>query len=225
MVGSRLKESRFHDVYLPLRKNLRIVFYAPHAAAPKREFYTGTIVRELHRRIGVAGIVAQVSRVVADLNRSKDFTGTNCNCPENYQRPAVEDFYNQLKEVFRELNILDSREKVKEKTILVDIHGLSDSRGFGMILGTLHGQICSQNIRDKFKEKLESVLGIIDRFNSLNQPIVCEEIFPGDPSLKDIRDYFGENLNIIQLEISKTLRMEFIEEIITALSMISLTLP
>ncbi len=224
MVGGRLKETRFHDVYLPLRKDLKVVFWAPHAAAPKREFYTGTIVRELHRRVGTAGIVAQVSRAVADLNRPADHTGVDCSCPENYQREAVEEFFNQLKGVLKELGVLGEDGKVMEKTLLFGIHGVKDEKGYGMILGTRHGTLCPVELRDRIKRKLEVLLeaGGID----LNQnPIGCEVPgYQGHPFLEEVKERFGEKLNVIQLEISKTLRTKYTDQVITALSMVSLAL-
>jgi len=224
MVGGRLKETRFHDVYLPLRKDLKVVFHSPHAAAPKREFYTGTIVRELHRRIGTAGIVAGVSRAVADLNRPADHTGVDCSCPENYQREAVEEFFNQLKEIFRELGVLGENGKVREETLLFGIHGVKDEKGYGMILGTRNGSLCPIDLRDRIKKKLEVLLeaGGVD----INQnPIGCEiSGYEGHPFLEEVREKFGEKLNIIQLEISRTLRTRYTDQLITALSMVALAL-
>ncbi len=224
MVYGRVKESRFHDIYLPVRRDLKVVLWSPHAGAPRREFYTGTIVRELHRRLGTAGIVAEVSRVIADLNRPADYAGVDCSCPENYQREAVEDFFNQLKEIFRELEVLGEDGKVREKTLLLGIHGVKDEIGYGMILGTRHGILCPTELRGRIKRKLELLLEAAEI--DLNQnPIGCEVSgYQGHPFLEEVREKFGEKLNIVQLEISKTLRTRYTDQVITALSMVALTL-
>ena len=224
MVGVRMKESRFHDIYFPLRKDLRVIFYAPHAAAPKREYYTGTIVKEINRRIGAAGLVAQVSRVIADLNRNEEFRNTQCNCSQNYQKEAVRDLYKQLEEILKDLNVIGKDKKVQKDVLLIGIHGMKDDWGYGIILGTMGGSLCEISLRDRMKEKLELILKSVDSLKQNKKLITCEDIFPGDPSLSEIRNYFGEKLNIIQMEISKTLRQNFTEELITALSMVSLTL-
>lgn len=178
----------------------------------------------MHRRLGVGGIVGQVSRVIADLNRSRNETPKACKCKENYQPDAVDDFYKNLRKVLRELKLLNGEGKVKEKTLLVGVHGLSDSHGYGAIVGTIYGALCPLTFRDKLKEKFETLLKVAE-VDLDNFPVVVDELYPGDPSLEKIRNHFGENFYIVQLELSKTFRTQYLEEIITALSMLALTFP
>jgi len=217
-------ESRFHDVYLPQRKDIRVIFWAPHAAAPRREFFTGVIVRELHRRLGLAGIVGQVPRVIADLNRSKNHVNTFQEGTENYQATAVEDFYEQLEKVLTELKVLNEDGKVNKGTLLFGIHGMKNRTGYGIVLGTINGKLCPIELRNTMKEKLETLLNTAE-IDTSSYPVKCEDMFPGDPSLEELRNHFGEKLFIIQMEIVKTLREEYTEEIIAALSMLALTFP
>ena len=211
----RIKESRFHDVYLPLRRDIRVILWAPHSAGPRKEFYTGTIVREISQNLGISGVVATVSRVIADLNRSRNYSGTECSCPENFQRAAVEELYSHFKNLFSELGVYGDGE-VQKETLLLGIHGIKDEYGYGVVIGTRHGKLCPSHLREKIRERLElsfRALGL----NLREHPIVCEEMFPGHESLELIKEHFGEKLQIVQIEISKTLRSRFTEELTTAL--------
>jgi hypothetical protein len=107
---------------------------------------------------------------------------------------------------------------------LVGVHGLSDSHGYRAIVGTIYGALCSLTFRDKLKEKFETLLKVAE-VDLDNFPVVVDELYPGDPSLEKIRNHFGENFYIVQLELSKTFRTQYLEEIITALSMLALTFP
>ncbi len=224
MVGGRLKESRFYNIYLPLRKDLKVVFWAPHAAGPKSDIYTGTITQETYRRIGIPCLIGKTSRVIADLNRPANYTEHKCKCPENYQKQSVRDLFNQLGKIFVELGVLGEDGKVREETLLFGIHGVKDEKGYGMILGTRHGILCPTELRDRIKKKLELLLEVAEIDLSQN-PIGCEiSGYEGHSFLEEVREKFGEKLNIIQLEISRTLRSRYTDEVITALSMVALAL-
>ena len=130
----------------------------------------------------------------------------------------------ELKEILRELEVLGEDGKVREKTLLLGIHGVRDEIGYGMILGTRHGILCPTELRDRIKRKLELLLEAAEI--DLNQnPIGCEVSgYQGHPFLEEVREKFGEKLNIVQLEISKTLRTRYTDQVITALSMVALPL-
>jgi len=209
-----LVEKKFLDLIVPESAS-RVVFDAPHAAAPKREYYTGTIAFEVSSRSGSVGIIGRVSRLVADLNRGPDFT------PEldtgNYQREAVEQHFASVEEVLRRFNLLENG-KVTEPVLMVAIHGIKDSNaerlGCDAVVGTCHLGVCSREVRDWFVDKL----GLFLREQAAPFRVGVESpSYSGHSSLLRFRELFGENFNVIQLELSRRLRTEFRKQVVNAL--------
>ncbi len=199
---NRIKQGKFIDLIYPETEE-RVILEAPHAAAPKREFYTDLIAWEIAERTGWGALISRISRINADLNRDFDYS------PEglDYQEEALKERQKLLDDALKRLNWQG------EKIIYIALHGMKDRPHADIILGTLYGKLCPMEIRDIFAEKLSLALEVAEVPNR----VVKEDEFPGHPSLIEFKNTFGENFFVIQVEISKTLRTKYTEEVIDAL--------
>ncbi|MEO2068956.1 MAG: hypothetical protein ABGX27_05535 [Desulfurobacteriaceae bacterium] len=211
------QERRFVDVILP-KNSFRVILDAPHAASPKREYYTGAIVSGVALRCGVGGVISRVSRMIADLNRGIDYSpelGT-----QDLQRKAIKEHFKSMEDILRHISCIDGG-RVTQPVLLVAVHGVKDENAerhsCDVIVGTCHLGVCSEEVRDWLVDMFSSLL----EKQKVPSRVKCEvPEYSGHPSLIEFRNIFGEKFNVIQLELSKKLRTEFREEVIESLLII-----
>jgi hypothetical protein len=157
--------------------------------------------------------------LIADLNRGADFNpklGTR-----DFQREAVEQHFSIVEEVLRQFNLLGGG-GVTEPVLLIALHGVKDENAERLncdaIVGTCYLEVCSESIRDWFVDKFSLFL----KEQKAPWRIGVESPrYSGHPSLRRFRELFGENFNVIQLELSKKLRTEFREQVINSLLIVA----
>lgn len=187
---------------------------AIHAKPPGADLYTDKIALGIMAQTRCAGIIGTVSRKRADLNKGAD--------QENDR--AVLEYRDTLLMILNHLGILDHEQHLLTKPYLhLSIHGMKDDyRGpFGMEMGTRYGQSCSLEVRDWFGEMIskkgqtllpELIIAIDKKFIG-GQSIV-------EHRLGDGGDYpgYGLNFHTIHLEIARSLRENYVNEIVELLS-------
>ena len=167
--------------------NSNILLDAPHCKAPRKEIFTDEIAKTVAEQSGFNCILSKVSRKTeADLNRSSDF-------PLPFQKEARKEYISVIKQLY-------TGSDRKRPYLHITVHGMADRDYKDIEIGTIFGKICEpeiekwflKSLKEKFKEK------------GLSPKIVANQGFWGDPSLKELK--IADNYNIIQIEISKTLR-------------------
>lgn len=184
---------------------------AIHAKPPKSDLYTEEIVLEVMEKTGCSGIVALVSRIEADLNRS----------PDSKNKKAIDEYRFILKKNLEDLDILDEKGFATEPYLHLSIHGMADRPDFEVEIGTFKGASCSKDFRhwfiDNFKKHIKKYIP--------NITIQYDYLLYGYPSLTYYRlgdsenNYsgHGELYNTVQLEFSTSLRENNKQEIINLL--------
>lgn len=193
-------------------KNLKSHLDALHAKPPRSDLYTEEIVKKTIQKTGCSGIIALISRVEADLNRT----------PNQKNRKAVEEYRYILKDILQNQGILDDKGRIISPYLHLSIHGMSDRPGFDVEIGTYKGVSCSEKLRQWFvsrfnqclKEQIPGVK-IKEDFYFYGYPSLVHHRL-GDPSSR--YPGYGEMFNTIQLEFSKSLREKKREEIIKTVS-------
>lgn len=189
---------------------------AQHAALPEADRFTGKIAAKLISQTGCAGIISTVSRTKADLNRG----------PDGKNNEALQEYRDAIKELLNHLGILDDeKHQVTKPYLHLSIHGMKDVHHgpYAIEIGTLHGQSCSPEIKAWFQTilttKSQEILPKID--------VIFDERFWGDKSivfhrLGDEEDYpgYGFNFHTFQIEVSRTLRENYLSEIVELFSQI-----
>ncbi len=185
---------------------------AVHAKPPQSDLYTEEIVKKTIQKIGCSGIIALISRVEADLNRT----------PNSKNRKAVEEYRLVLNKFLKNQEILDKNGRIVSPYLHLSIHGMADRPGFDVEIGTYKGASCSEMLRKWFvprfthylKEKIPGVR-IKEDFYFYGYPSLVHHRL-GDPSSR--YPGYGELFNTIQLEFSKSLREKKRDEIIKTIS-------
>lgn len=187
---------------------------AVHATPPRADLYTDQIVTLLVAHTGCAGIVGTVSRRQADLNR--DLSIANEDALQAY-RFAIQD-------VLLHIGIIGDGEALTTPYLHLAIHGMRDSHygPDGIEIGTRCGHSCSPEVRDWF------VRALISKSRDILPQVRIEvdSIFAGDTSIvshrfgdgKDYRGY-GMNFNTFQIELARTLRENYLPQIVELLSL------
>jgi hypothetical protein len=189
---------------------------AQHASPPEADRFTDKIAAKLIAQTGCAGIIGTVSRTKADLNRG----------PDGKNNDALQEYRDTIKEILNHLGILDyNKHQVTKPYLHLSIHGMKDVHHgpYAIEIGTLHGQSCSPETKDWLQEfltvKAQEILPEID--------VIFDEIFDGDESivfhrLGDKEDYpgYGFNFHTFQIEIARTLREDYLPEIVELFSQI-----
>jgi len=205
MFRVRLEERKFFDVVYPFSKE-RVLIEAPHAGGPHRDNYTGFIAWELFERYGLGGIISRTSRELVDFNRGEEEN-------KSYQREGIAKRNEAIAKLFEHLGW-----KGEEPLLYLALHGVKDENvnrhGADFILGTIRGELCPAEFRDSFQEGLSMALKAAQA-PSRGKSEVSKYV--GHPSLLRLKELFGPNLFIIQLELSATLRKKYTEELISAL--------
>ena len=206
MLRDRLIEERFFDAVYPVSGD-RVLIEGPHAGGPAREYYTGFIVWELLERFGWGGIISRTSRELVDFNRDRNWQGGT------YQREGIEKRDRALKELIERLGWSGH-----EPLLYLSLHGLSNGNseriGADFVVGTRNGELCPASFRDRFLQKLSGALEMAGAPSRGRKEVPQ---YAGHPSLMRLKERFGPNLFIIQLELSLNLRKNFTLEVISAL--------
>jgi N-formylglutamate amidohydrolase len=187
---------------------------AVHAASPRADVFTDKIVREVIKRIGCAGIIGTVSRTQVDLNRPPSTT---------YSREAAQEYRSSLKEILNHLGIVDKQKHILTRPYFhLGIHGMKNATfgPYAIEIGTRNGKSCSMGMRDCFEELFrKNALRILPQIE-----LVVDQRFIGDRSITfhrhgDDMDYkgYGEHYHAFQIEIARTLRENYREEVIELL--------
>jgi len=177
-------------------KKIRSHLDAVHAYPPQADEFTREIVEGVIDKINCSGIIAIVSRTRADLNRPRD----------NQNKDAIDEYRATLKFMLEHIGILDENGKLVKPYLHLAIHGMKDEWNQDVEIGTLRRQSCAAEVREWLVKEFAKH---IERYKVDNQ-------FPGDPS-KLVHRYgdqtsdlnylgYGANFNIVQIEISRTLR-------------------
>lgn len=188
-------------------KEIRSHIDAVHACPPCADKFTGDIVEGVVNKINCSGIIAIVSRTIADLNRPRD----------NNNKEAIDEYRQTIREILELTNILDKNGKLSRPYLHLAIHGMR-SRDKDIEIGTLHGKTCSQELKEWFVNEVKKHV----------KKTRIDGKFPGDPSklvhrygdqTSDI-DYLGyeDNFNTFQIEISRMLRGKHQKELINIFS-------
>jgi hypothetical protein len=179
------------------RSEIRAHIDAVHAHPPKNDLYTGEIVRGVVNRIGSSGIIATISRNIADLNRPR--------CLEN--AAAIDEYRQVIREILEHIDILNEGGKCRQPYLHLAIHGMRNAYNRDIEVGTRHGQTCSLGVRDWLVKEIKKQ-GI---------EVCLEGILSGDSSKSHHRSTYGINFNTIQIEISYRLRAQKRDHVIRLL--------
>jgi hypothetical protein len=181
---------------------------ALHAAPPQADEYTGEIVEGVIKKINCHGIIATVSRTIADLNRP----------PNQKNKEAIKEYRQTIKDILKHIGILDENKKASRPYLHLAIHGMTNKWDNDIEIGTLHGKTCSLDVKEWF-------VGEIEKHVKKSQ---TDGSFPGDPSKSVHRlgdqtsslNYlgYGNNFNTFQIEISRTWREKHQKELIKIFS-------
>ncbi|KUK11027.1 MAG: Uncharacterized protein XD50_0667 [Clostridia bacterium 41_269] len=188
---------------------------AVHAASPREDKKTGEIAEEIARLTGCGCIIATVSRTVADLNRP----------PNNSNRDAVQEYRSAIREILMHCGILDEETgKLTAPYLHLSVHGMKDTNygEHAVEIGTRLGRSCSSEARMWFKKRVSSLAAELLPAETL---FIMDRKFIGDQSLCFHRCGDGESYkgydqyyNAFQIEISNTLRENYMEGLVKLLS-------
>ncbi len=206
--GINFIEKKYVRYYLG-NKSIRTHIDAVHAAPPKADKFTDKIVEEVVKRTNCNGIIAVVSRTIADLNRP----------PDSSNKDAICEYRKIIKTILEHIGILDKNSKLVTPYLHLAIHGMKDRKDKDIELGTNHGKTCSPNVRDWF---VKNFTDKCHKLISKDIKIVLDKQFTGDVSKSyhrkgdKLTKYigYGENFNTIQIEICRSLRENNLNELI-----------
>jgi len=208
VIRARFEERKFLDFIYPISQD-RVIIEAPHAGKPESDKYTGFIGWELCNRHGWGGIISRTSRLMVDFNRYENFTADF----GNYQREGIRERNEALKKLVERLNWDGS-----SPLLYLTLHGANTEKinglGGDFAVGTVHGNTCPPEVRDAFTAKLSEALSVS---RAPRRGLKEARYYSGHRSLAKVRELFGENFFIIQLELSATLREKFTDEVISAI--------
>lgn len=206
----KFEEREFVKFYLG-DKNIRSHIDALHAAAPHADMYTGKVVEGVIKKINCHGIISTVSRDDADLNRY----------PNQKNSEAIKKYRQTIKGILEHIGILnEENERVIKPYLHLAIHGIRNKvHGPETIeIGTRLGKTCSKEVKEWFEGELDGG----------DWEILIDKKKTGDPSKivhrcgdKISNLYYrgyGENFNTFQIEISRTLREKYQNELIDMFS-------
>ena len=181
---------------------------AVHAYSPNADKLTGDIVEGVVNRVNCSGIIAIVSRVIADINRTRN--GNN--------KEAIDEYRQTIREILDHIDNLDENGKLSRPYLHLAIHGMKNKWYEDIEIGTLHGKTCSPKVKDWFVNEVEKHI----------KNLQIDIKFSGDPSKSVHRcgdqtsdlNYFGygNNFNTFQIEINRTLREKHQKELINIFS-------
>jgi N-formylglutamate amidohydrolase len=176
---------------------------ALHAASPWAELFTGEIVDRVSEQTGCHGIVATVSREVADLNRSPDMTN----------QEAVQEYRQTIAHLLQASGLLDTTGRLREPVLHLSFHGMRDRDYMDIEFGTVFGKSCSD-------ELLQWLLGRFGKWahdlgNSRRRPIIKDNYeWYGGPSIAFHHEKYGERFNTVQIELANWLRSEHGDDLV-----------
>jgi hypothetical protein len=194
-------EKKFIKYYLG-SKEIRSHIDAVHAYPPKADEFTGDIVKGVVNKINCSGIIAIVSRTIADLNRPRN----------SNNKEAIDEYRQTIREILEHTNALDENGRLSRPYLHLAIHSMRD-RDKEIEIGTLHGKTCSPEVREWFVNEIKKRV----------KKVQIDRRFPGDSSKSVHRcgdqtsdlNYSGYGNN---LEISRTLRENHQKELINIFS-------
>lgn len=192
-------------------QDLRCHLDAVHAKPPKSDLYTEEIVFNTIRETRCSGIIATVSRVIADLNRNRNINNTE----------AVDEYRRVLRKILKNKKIIGKTGRLTVPYLHLTVHGMANRPGFDVEIGTFKGASCSQDFRtwfiNNFQKHLQSYIPGVNMkydYRLWGYPSLAQHRL-GD-SFSNYPGY-GNNFNTVQLEFSKRLREEKRREIIKIL--------
>ena len=201
------KEKEFVKFYLG-SKEIYSHIDAVHAHPQNADEFTGGIVEGVVKGINCSGIIAIVSRTIADLNRPRN--GNN--------KEAIDEYRQTIREILEHIDNLDGNGKLRRPYLHLAIHGMDDKWNADIEIGTRHGETCSQDVKDWFVNEIETRI----------KKAQTDRRLPGDPSksvhrcgdqISDLNySGYGNNFNTFQIEISRTLREHHRAELINMFS-------
>jgi hypothetical protein len=192
------RERKFIKFYLG-NIEIRSHIDALHACPPKPDKFTGDIVEGVSYKINCSGIIAIVSRTVADLNRP----------PNNKNKEAINEYRQTIKEILVHTGNLEKDGKLTRPYLHLAIHGMKDKWGSDIEIGTLNNKTCSPEVKKWFVSEIKKRI----------KKSQIDKNFPGDISKSfhrhgdqtGVLSYigYGTNFNTFQIEISRTLRENY----------------
>lgn len=185
---------------------------AVHAHPSESDEFTGNIVEGVVSKINCPGIIAIVSRTIADLNKPRD----------NKNEEAIDEYRQTIKEIMVHIDNFDESGQLLKPYLHLAIHGMKDKWNRDVEIGTLHGKSCSAEVKDWFVIQIKKHV----------KNLIIDEKFSGDESKLVHRhgdqnsdlNYigYGVDFNTFQIEISRTLRENYKNELIEIFSNIIL---
>ena len=189
-------------------KKIRSHIDALHACPPEADEFTGDIVEGVVNKINCSGIITIVSRTIADLNRPRN----------SNNKEAIDEYRQTIREILKYIGNLDRNGKLSRPHLHLAIHGMRDKGNVDIEIGTLHGKTCSPKVTK----------WLVDEIQKHGKRTQTDGRFPGDSSKSIHRcgdqtsdlNYlgYGNNFNTFQIEISRTLRENYQEELIDIFS-------
>jgi hypothetical protein len=179
-----------------LNNNSNVQFDCYHNIPPKSELFIENITKQISILSNSSSIISNVSRTDADLNRIIN---------ENNKQAIF-----QYREILTKIIL----EKPNQTTphLHIIIHGMKNRENKDIEIGTRNNTLASPQITTWFINQIKQ--------NFKEFKIATDEEFIGSQILqhhKDGDEYhkgFGNNLNIFQIELSRTLREEHSQLII-----------
>ncbi|WP_425059668.1 hypothetical protein SCACP_02650 [Sporomusa carbonis] len=187
---------------------------AVHAASPQADRFTDEIAAGIMAKTGCAGIIGTVSRTIADLNRP----------PGQGNDEAVWEYRAVISQFLHNMGLLapDGR-SLTRPYLHVGIHGMKDQPHgpFSIEVGTIYGKTCSVRVKKWFGELLKAKV----REVLPGTKVIFDKHWVGNQSLAshrwgEGRSYpgYGKNYNAFQVEIARTLRENYRQEMIDILA-------
>lgn len=189
-------------------RKIRAHIDALHAQPPKSDRHTGQIVEGVVDRINCSGIIAIVSRTIADLNRQRDTRNAE----------AIDEYRQTIHKILTHIGNFEEDGRLLSPYLHLSIHGMKNKWGEDIDIGTRHGATCSADVKQWF----------IDQINLQIERVQVDGIFPGndsksvhrlgDQSSNDAYRGHGLDFNTFQVEISANLRENNRAELVEILS-------
>jgi hypothetical protein len=203
--------------YLKYRRGKNIatsLIDAIHAKPPMGELMVGEIADLVSERTGCHCIIGLVSRTRADLNRERSMSN----------RAAIDEYRATIRDLLGGSGLLGRDHELIRPFLHLGLHGMADRPDNHLEIGTVFGRSCSATVERLVHEiclRWSRDLKISDP-----QPIVrINEMWYGDPSIASHRTGhkasgyrgYGDNYNMIQIEIARFLRIEYTGETVELL--------
>ncbi|MFB6465573.1 hypothetical protein ACE38V_02015 [Cytobacillus sp. Hz8] len=192
---------------------------AQHAMPPEADLFTAQIVEQVIEKTGCFGIISQISRTIADLNRK----------PNGRNNEALEEYRKTIKSNLLQLGILNQETNTSLHPYLhLTIHGMRDLHHgpYAIEIGTQNGRSCSPDVLQWFQHTITTLVQKV----LPNITIIFDHFFNGDESILyhrlgdgDTFKGYGPHFHTFQIEISRTLRENHLPEIVELLSKIMLS--